>query len=86
MKAILVLDKMPNSCEECEVRCDGYTAKEYAEKSIKRPSWCPVKPMPEKENTAFNGYNSYIMHYEEGWNDCIGTILGEFDIEDGETE
>ena len=45
-----------------------------------------IKPMPKKETTAFNGYNTYIKHYEEGWNDCIGTILGEFDIEDGDTE
>ena len=48
MKAILVFDKMPNSCDECEVRCTGYTAKDYAQKGIKRPSWCPIKPMPEK--------------------------------------
>lgn len=48
MKAILVIDDMPNSCDECEVRCGGYTAKEYAEKGIKKPSWCPLKPMPEK--------------------------------------
>ena len=48
MKAILVIDDMPNSCDKCEVRCDGYTAKEYSEKGIKRPSWCPLKPIPEK--------------------------------------
>ena len=48
MKAILVFDKMPNSCDEFEVRCTGYTAKDYAQKGIKRPSWCPIKPMPEK--------------------------------------
>ena len=52
MKAILVFDEMPNSCEKCEVRCDGYTAKEYkecVEKGIKRPSWCPLKPMLEEK-------------------------------------
>lgn len=45
MKAILVFTEMPKSCDECEVRCGGYTAKEYSEKNIKRPSWCPLKPI-----------------------------------------
>ncbi len=55
MKAILVFDKMPNSCDECEVRCTGYTAKDYAQKGIKRPSWCPIRPLPDdvtKEETG----------------------------------
>lgn len=48
-EAILVFDKMPNSCDECEVRCTGYTAKDYAQKGIKRPSWCPIRPLPQKK-------------------------------------
>lgn len=66
MKAILVIDKMPNSCDECEVRCDGYTAKEYSEKSIKRPSWCPLKPMPYK--------SVWDNDFSDGWNACLKEI------------
>ena len=82
MKAILVID-IPHMCNECPLchhdnECDIIGTVTDDDSVDLR---CPLKPMPEKENTAFNGYNSYIMHYEEGWNDCIGTILGEFDIE-----
>lgn len=63
MKAILVIDNMPNSCDECEVRCGGYTAKEYAEKGIKRPSWCPLKPLPQKKEVEVNEIED-IMHTE----------------------
>ena len=63
MKAILVIDEMPVSCDKCEVRCDGYTAKEYAEKGIKRPSWCPLKPMPKKFNDDV--YEDW-MFFEKG--------------------
>ena len=63
MKAILVIDEMPNSCDKCEVRCDGYTAKEYFEKNIKRPDWCPLKPMPQKKEVEVNEIED-IMHTE----------------------
>lgn len=78
-KAILVIDKMPNSCDECIVRCDGYTAKEYSEKSIKRPSWCPLKPMPKKKETDSTGtIEEYMLKgYDRGWNDCLKEISGE---------
>lgn len=48
MKAVLVIDKMPNSCGECIVRCDGYTAKEYAQRTIIKPNWCPLRSIPNK--------------------------------------
>ena len=39
-----------------------------------RPCWCPLRPMPEKmeRSPRFTGFR-----YENGWNDCIDTILGE---------
>lgn len=78
MKAILVIDKMPNSCDECEVRCGGYTAKEYTQKGIKRPSWCPIKPMPKKRSTNYTSDFQEIYKAEaRGWNACIDEILGE---------
>lgn len=71
MKAILVIDKMPNSCDGCEVRCGGYTAKEYAEKGIKRPSWCPLKLLRKKTPYGSDLFNDYVR----GYNDCIDDII-----------
>lgn len=56
MKAILVLDEMPSSCEECNFhqygichavrKCITGTPKELKSK----PDWCPLKPAPEKRH------------------------------------
>ena len=76
-KAILVID-MPNSCNECEVRCTGYTAKDYAEKGIKRPSWCPLRPLPQKKGKYGEAHEyDTDIHYEIGWNECLAKITGE---------
>ena len=74
-KAILIID-MPESCKDCKLRftdewCDfcAYANPErdgvwhYVTKNSK-PDWCPLKPLPPKLDN-------------EGWNDCIDTILGE---------
>ena len=74
MKAILVLDKMPNSCEECIVRCDGYSAKEYAQRTIIKPDWCPLKLLPKRIPTNEYGY---MTPYGSIWNACIDAITGE---------
>ena len=89
MKAILVID-MPTDCPECPMahwnKLDEFTGceaisgkkyaindKEYAESSC-RPSWCPLKDLPQK----IEGKREMFMPtYSLGWNDCIGTILGE---------
>ena len=82
MKAILVIDKMPVSCDKCEVRCGGYTAKEYSEKSIKRPSWCPLKLLPKRRETRTD-IEELIWDmdaetiYALGFNRCLKDITGE---------
>lgn len=80
-KAILVIDEMPNSCDECEVRCGGYTAKEYSEKNIKRPLWCPLKPMPKEEDIYEVGMDEEDTNakrqWNKGWNACLKEITGE---------
>ena len=74
-KAILVLDKMPNSCEECIVRCDGYTAKEYAQRTIIKPNWCPLRPLPEKLKLRIQTeWLGDYDRYEIGYNACIDDI------------
>ena len=90
MKAILVID-MPRNCNECEVKCDGYTAKQYAEKSIIRPNWCPLRPLPffKTETIDVDG----LCHTEEvinalkkayinmGYNKCVCELMGVKDEE-----
>lgn len=76
MKAILVIDEMPIKCEECPLhyrkRQDIYRC-EMTHKNIhlnNKPSWCPLKPLPEKKNTDFHPN----VVYANGWNDCIKEI------------
>lgn len=68
-KAILVVD-MPESCRDCMIRsladdCQaiGRFVQEYRQNKNK-PDWCPLKPMPEKEDHVFN-----MVKYEDGWID-----------------
>lgn len=83
MKAILVFDEMPNSCEECVVRCDGYTAKEYAQRTVIKPNWCPLKSLPQ--TIAYEMTDTQTTKAVElidnafmlGWNTCLNVITGE---------
>lgn len=58
-KAVLVMD-MPDKCEECPLElciegqfnaniCRGYEKYRVNSDSKKRPDWCPLKPLPEKD-------------------------------------
>lgn len=90
MKAVLVID-MPESCINCpcmyETEFDGNEqhygcyAKEYKEVSDDgdiRPSWCPLKPLPQKKET--DGHEPFeIFMHREGWNQCLDEITGETD-------
>ena len=89
MKAILVIDKMPNSCDECEVKCTGYTAKEYAEKGIKRSSWCPLKPIPEGHGDLIDRQALIDNGIKKGfcdWYDEIKIADTIIEADTGETE
>ena len=67
MKAILVIDT-PNNCSECpccnEGECGnkykGYVG-DYIGWNNGRPSWCPLKPMPEPIYVEANKIED-IMH------------------------
>ena len=39
-----------------------------------RPSWCPIKPFPEKKEEACRMEESLM---NAGWNACLNEILGE---------
>ena len=77
MKAVLVVD-MPNNCEECKI----IYLQGHGESSIcdsgdwsKRPSWCPLKPLPRKLD--YHDLRWCNQDNIEGWNACIDTITGE---------
>lgn len=84
-KAILVID-MPESCSDCKIRfIDEYSdwcsclnpepngVWKYVDNRTK-PSWCPLKPAPEK---AFVWHEDARSDWERGYNTCIDEILGE---------
>ena len=92
-KVILVFDK-PKTCLDCPVctldEMDGDyicsktrgCVEEYFDK---KPSWCPLRPLPQKnkydvEKYATVDYENAVTlgHYlNMGWNDCIDEITGE---------
>lgn len=80
MKAILILDEMPNSCEECTF-CDAHCIANDTVKRIEanyykeRPRWCPLKPMPVKQDTksaiGIDLVDGFKDGWEYGWNACL---------------
>lgn len=83
-KGIIVVD-IPENCENCLfsmahaaplqdcLYCTVLTMGVIRKSQIKRPNWCPIKPMPERayhENYCDNG------RYDKGWNDCLNEVLG----------
>lgn len=91
-KAILILDEMPSSCIECPCRNINLKDEDICNCLFeddnklnlynimhRRPSWCPLKELPEKkslpENTiCVNGYQNGVRY---GWNACIDEILND---------
>lgn len=83
-KAILIID-MPESCKECDFcyysdervpSCQLKLQAIVMESVQAKPSWCPLKPMPEKSLTGLSDYYQW-GDWEDGYNQCIDEILGE---------
>ena len=92
MKAVLVID-MPTSCYACQLRVSGEncaydycSAKNMDLEEDAFPSWCPLKELPKKTNIYPEFENigdidarlAYFCGNEDGWNDCIDEITGEW--------
>ena len=81
MKAILVID-MPNNCEECNIiYFQGHGGRSTCDSGdwSKRPSWCPLKPLPIKKE-QFNSWERDFRNeasYRAGYNDCLEDIIEE---------
>ena len=88
-KAILVID-MPSCCNECPI-CASYAESAFSPREYwcvasentdvdpyNKPSWCPLKPPPEKYDMEYAITHSFDEDgdYELGWNQCIDNILG----------
>lgn len=84
-KSVLVMDT-PESCSECKIGRDmsGYMeiciicpiANKVAlnEEAETVPEWCPLKPLPEKDDFD-DPYEEYYTGYRDGWNDCLREIV-----------
>ncbi len=65
MKAILVIDT--DNCWDCPLERDAkcqYSHKKIPKKNI--PSWCPLKPMPQKKEEACAekyAESTYVVSY-----------------------
>ena len=87
MKAILVVDN-PTSCRECTLRTSLEANKFHClailpRKEIKpyeeqKPSWCPLKPMPQKVKSAseYESDDEYIKRLII-WKKQVDEITGE---------
>ena len=88
MKAILVIEEMPESCGKCRLadfgKCWGSTS--YIHMSTNDiPKECPLKPLPtkittatlsdqEQERTELFTSMALLKTYADGWNDCLEGI------------
>lgn len=87
MKAILVLDEMPESCMKCPLRFkDGDTDDWFRFRCIKNTDqipkegrlWnCELKPLPQRKEELYYPCNEYMQAVNEGFNKCIDELLGE---------
>ena len=81
MKAIIVID-MPKVCGECRASFCGdvwycyageYRRPLFTENIQEKPSWCPLRPMPEQMSWG------HTADYIEGYNACLEEITGEIE-------
>lgn len=82
-KAILVID-MPEKCIDCpicatyaasawsprEYWCTAYDNKDVDHPYDDKPSWCPLKPVPDKVEV-------FMDDWADGYNACLEDILDE---------
>ena len=86
MKAILVID-MPMDCYECPCSNEGCYLCQIRRRLLeddfqdRRPSWCPLRPLPELRDEhchCDNWEQERIFNAESrGFNWCIDEIMGD---------
>lgn len=78
-KTVLVIDT-PINCEWCVVRgssvyCHCKLNQRIIKDIKKKPDWCPLMDLPEKDNGDYPA-NTFDAGFVEGWNQCIDEITG----------
>jgi len=77
-KGILIIDKIPEYCDEHCKFCDSFFNCQYvgdveeAWRNKQRDPKCPIKPLPKQRLC----YPALEEPYWDGWNDCLDEILG----------
>lgn len=80
-KAILILDKMPESCLECEIldndelTCLGMKV-EYGHLN-NRQHFCPLKPMPERKEVRKVKYINDVVNIQTTYDYITNKIHGQ---------
>ena len=84
-KSILLMDVQEKclDCNLCVLDMDAsiscfYCKREICDnvgENVKRPDWCPLKPLPEK-STIENDMTDYQCGLVDGRNQCIDEIAG----------
>ena len=74
MKAILVLNEMPENCFKCKLQ-DWANCRivKGCHTGDTRPDWCPLRPAPEKRQTTNDFWQGCVNIVR---NHCIDEILG----------
>ena len=85
MKTILVIEE-PNECIDCpcyrQTKEDGKLFEDCKAMMMplnwrevtEKPSWCPLKPLPEEKKPENPDETWEEMHMRFGWNDCFKEI------------
>lgn len=81
-KAVLVLDEMPESCDDCPL-FDGVSCSaegdfiEYGD-SYHKQEWCPLRPLPEHMEVCgrYPQPDGIVPSFKIGWNRCLDAITG----------
>lgn len=87
MEGIIVVDKIPKNCQECGMyytsAIGGFGCvvshrfiSQNAANKRKKPDWCPIKPIPMREESGLEYCEDEWTHgFNTGWNKCIDEIL-----------
>ena len=75
MKAILVLNEMPENCFKCKLQ-DWANCRivKGCHTGDTRPDWCPLRPAPEKRQATNDFWQGCVNIVR---NHCIDEILGD---------
>lgn len=80
-KALLVIRRMPDTCNECQFCSEGkcYAARDSHHNPEEvdfydKPDWCPLKEIPKKKPDRAMGE---WLAFNSGYNACIDKIMGQ---------